>query len=110
MKIDPKYVAYDLIASQEIDVPVRGNACASGDNEFDRQIEQEILDRLAQGDMWAWCCVEVTATTIYKGEITSESDYLGCCSYEDQEDFINNSGLYEGMKAMALEALEEKIA
>ncbi len=61
---------------------VRGHF-ASGEPEYDRADEEAILARLAKGEEWAWCCVKVTVSC---GEL-SEHAYLGCCSYQDEEDF-----------------------
>lgn len=69
------------------DAPVRGNA-------FDQATEDEILARLVRGDQWAWCTVKVTGT--YKG--LTASDYLGCCSYDNEQNFIAG-GYYDDMVA-----------
>lgn len=41
---------------------VRGNALVSGDAALDKAVEDEILERLRRGDVWAWAEVEVRAT------------------------------------------------
>lgn len=87
------------------DAPVRGNAMASGDDELDRKVEDEILDRLDSGDVWAWASVEVRATH----EGLSGSDYLGCCCYRDEEDF-KSGGYYEDMVREACSNLADQIA
>lgn len=46
-----------------------------------------------------WFCAKVTAT--YAG-ITSEPEYLGCCSYDSYEDFITEYGYYNNMVDNAL--------
>jgi len=48
------------VEALEEDIPVRGNALASGDAEADRACEDEILARLEAGDIWAWCTVRVS--------------------------------------------------
>ena len=75
-----------LYATQEDDCPVRGNALASGDDAYDKKVEDEILERLDNGDVWAWAVVEVRAGY---GDL-SASDYLGACSYESEKDFRDN--------------------
>lgn len=65
------------------DTPVRGNVMASGDAEFDRKVENEILARLDAGDVWAWFLVRTVASF---GGFEGDS-YLGGCSYRDKEDF-----------------------
>lgn len=68
---------------QEEDVPVRGNALASGDDALDKECEDKIIERLNQGDLSAWFCAKVTAECFgFK-----ESTYLGACSYDSFEQF-----------------------
>lgn len=86
-------------------IPVKGNACVSGDDGFDREVEQHILERLDQGDVWAWATVAViVAWGPFKG-----SAYLGCCSYTDEEDFRQPGGYYEDMVAEALDELNRAV-
>jgi hypothetical protein len=87
------------------DVPVRGNALASGDDKTDRAAEDEILARLESGDNWAWCCVSVTA------EVNGfeASTYLGACSYDGLTDFLHPDGYYPSMREEAREALITKL-
>lgn len=86
------------------DMPVRGNAIASGDDDFDKKVEDELIERLDNGDLWAWCCVEVVAE--YGG--FTGSAYLGGCSYKDEQDFAAG-GYNEDMKDEAREALEDEL-
>lgn len=64
-------------------IRVRGNAMASGDDELDRQVEDEILSRLESGDIFAWFTAKVTA----RDGNNEATDYLGCCNYRDADDF-----------------------
>ena len=74
---------------------------ASGDEELDKRVEDEILARLESGDVWAWSRVRVTCT-----DGTTEGEaWLGGCSYKDEEDF-KACIYYEDMKAEALEDME----
>ena len=85
----------------EDSTPVRGNAMASGDEAYDREVEEGILSRLDEGDIWGWAWIHMTATwNGLEGE-----DSLGGCSYEDEADFIKNSGYYEDMKFVAAERI-----
>jgi hypothetical protein len=93
-----------VIASEE-DIPVRGNAITSGDEAFDKKVENQLLRRLDRGDLWAWCSVEVECT--YKGLTASE--YLGGCSYKSEKDFIKNSGYYEDMVQTCLEDIQSQL-
>lgn len=93
---------YKIEATPE-DIPVRGNTMASGDDEYDKRVEDEILARLESGDVWAWCSVRVTCAD---GETEGEA-WLGGCSYKDEEDF-KAGGYFDDMKAEALEDMERK--
>lgn len=95
-------VEFELELLEE-DLPVRGHF-ASDEPEEDRKMEDEILRRLDAGDQWAWCCVKVVARWNGLGV----SDYLGCCSYESEEDF-KRDGYWEDMKAEVLRELNEEV-
>ena len=97
-------VAYTLEAEFD-DIPVRGNAIVSGDDAEDKRIEDSILRRLENGDVWAWASVKVIAS--WNG--IEGVDYLGACSYEDEDDFKQPGGYYEDMKAEALASLKVNI-
>lgn len=99
-------VVFSIEAEQE-DMSVRGNYICSDDLVYDKQCEDEVLARLDNGDVWAWCCVRVTAIW---GE-WSEDTYLGGCSYENEEDFkIGSSDYYQDMQREALNNLNAKLA
>lgn len=85
--------------------PIKGNAMASDDAEYDKKVENSIQRSLNAGNKWAWCCVKVTAS--YKG--FSGTDYLGCCNYKSEKDFIKNSGYYEDMKQTAYDELIKEL-
>jgi hypothetical protein len=87
-------------------VPVEGNACASGDDDFDREVGQNILCQLQQGDVWAWAAVTVIVAW---GSFDSRA-YLGCCSYADEEDFKQPGGYFDDMVAEALDELNRTIS
>lgn len=94
-------VQWDVIATQD-DIPVRGNALASGDDDEDRRTEDWILERLDNGDVWAWASVEVRGR--YKG--LEASDYLGACCYKDEADFCEPGGYYQDMQSRVLDELQ----
>jgi hypothetical protein len=85
--------------------PVKGNALASGDDKEDRKAEQQIYRQLNRGNIWAWCTVKVTAS--WKG--FTGTDYLGCCSYKSEKDFIRG-GYYEDMQRTALNELNVELS
>lgn len=86
------------------DLEIRGNAMASGDDALDKEIEDEIIARLENGDQWAWCCVHVTA----KWRGLEGCDTLGGCSYKDEADFMAG-GYYDDMRMEALERLNLEV-
>lgn len=87
------------------EIPVRGNACCSGDEEFDRSVEDAIISRLNQDDDWAWTTVSVVA----EWEGICDETYLGCCSYDNEEDFRNNSGYFQDMVDEVLSSMNERV-
>lgn len=93
----------ELIARQD-DMPVRGNALASGDDAEDKRCEDEILARLDRGDVWAWALVEVRASW----EGWKASDFLGACSYESEAEFRADE-YFADMRETALRALADTL-
>jgi hypothetical protein len=93
---DTQGIEYRILIEAD-DVPVRGNALASGDDRADKEAEDSIIERLESGDTWAWACVTVEAR--YKG--FTGRDVLGTCSYADTEAFIRDGGYYPDMKDTA---------
>jgi hypothetical protein len=102
---DDSKVSYDLEVFEDC-TDVRGNAMSSGDDDFDKEVEDAIFERLDNGDVWAWALVKVTAT--YEGRGCVGVDYLGCCNYLDEEDFVTG-GLYDEMKAGARRELYSEL-
>ena len=96
-----KDVIYKMEVMPEEMSPV-GNIMCSGDDAFDKKIEDEVIDRINQDDIWAWCTVKVIACV--EGTSIAGVDYLGGCSYEDEEGF-KEGGYYEDMKEQAFENL-----
>jgi hypothetical protein len=99
-----EHATFTLRAEQD-GIPVRGNAMSSGDDAFDKQVEDGILERLDNGDEWAWACVRVRAE--YRG--LHGDAYLGCCSYADEAEF-RAGGYYEDMADTALDSLVAQVA
>lgn len=94
------------IEANEDYTPIRGNLINSGDLEYDLKVENEIIDQVNCGNVWAWCWVKVVAHwNGFQG-----ADTLGSCSYASRRDFVENSGYYEDMKDIALANLNEEIA
>lgn len=93
MKKFPPGVEFSIKVEPE-DLPVRGNALASGNEEEDKKVEDEIIRRLDDGDIWAWGFVTVAAR--YAG--FEGTDGLGGCSYKDEDDFKQDGGYFEDIK------------
>ena len=107
MKIQPitRGEAAIRVLAEPDDIPVEGNACASGDDDYDREVERDILGRLQQGYVWAWAAVTVIVNW---GPFEARA-YLGCCSYADEEDFRQSGGYFDDMVAEALEELNRTV-
>ena len=97
-------VTIHVTAIQEL-VPIVGNVSVSGDESFDREVEDNILCRVQQGDVWAWATVTVTVD--WEGQ--QASDHLGCCSYADEADFQQPGGYFDDMVDTALDTLNERL-
>lgn len=93
-----------LIEAEQDDTPVRGNAMASGDDAVDREVEDDILAKLAS-TVWAWCVVRVVCRYDFGGSTFEGDDYLGACSYEDEAAFVKPGDYWDDMKAAAYEAM-----
>lgn len=98
-------VRYTLECLPE-DIPIRGNAMASGNDAEDRRVEDWIFAELERGNPWAWCHVRVRA---WAGDVFGE-DNLGACSYTSREEFEKPGGYFDDMKMVALDDLREKLA
>jgi hypothetical protein len=101
MKLTPEI---SIIAVQD-DLQVRGNAIASGDPKYDQEVENEILERLEQGDIWAWAAIEVRAEC--RG--LSASAYLGACCYQSEDDFKNAGDYYPDLVTEATTELADLV-
>lgn len=94
-------VIYEIECYPEEDVSPEGQF-ATGDDERDNAIVRDIIERLETNE-WAWCCVRVVARL--DGTDIEGDSYLGCCSYDSEDDFRENSGYYEDMKQEAKDRL-----
>lgn len=98
-----KETVFEISAEQD-DIPVMGNAIASGNKVLDAEIENHIINRLEQGDIWAWASVCVKA----KHGRFEGADYLGGCSYDDEASF-KQDGYYDGMCDAAFENMLQEM-
>lgn len=91
---------------------VRGNYICSGDDEQDKLDEDEIIERLNNNDVTAWCLLKVTATW---NDIEA-FDYMGGCSFstglmgseieKEAESMAEDHGMYDS----ALDNLNAEIS
>lgn len=96
-------IDWEIICHPE-NIPIEGNALASGDDEEDEKEYRRIYRELDSGNQWAWCCVEMKGT--FKG--LSASDFLGGYSCDSEEDF-KTGGYFEDMQQIVLSELQGKI-
>jgi hypothetical protein len=94
------------IEVEQDDIEVRGNAMCSGNEEDDAECENDIIRRLNNGDVWAWANVHVIASWP-TNDFTGDT-YLGCCSYESEEDFKKDA-YYTDMCNDALKNLNDSL-
>lgn len=80
------------------DIPVRGNASAWDDEQANTAYADDILERLEQGDDWAWASVKVSATALGEEGIA----FLGGCSYEGFAEFAQPDGYLPQMVSEAI--------
>jgi hypothetical protein len=103
-ELTEKDVAFEIECMPEDESPI--GHFQSGDPEYeesDNAFERKIM-REVEWNQWVWCCVKVTA----KFEGFEGVDFLGCCSYESQDDFEKN-GYFEDMKTEALNDLNQEL-
>lgn len=95
------------------DQPVRGNVMDSGDKEYDKKVEDEVIAQLDRGEYWAWCVLHVTAKLTVEGatkKLTFEGeDYLGGCSGKSEEEVLTHSDYIDDMKENARANLKERM-
>ncbi len=103
-KLTADEVTFTLHCEPE-DIPVEGNAMASGDDAVDKEAEQWVNDQLANGNEWAWCHVILIA----EWEGLEGRDTLGACSYKSREDFMQPGGYFDDMKAQAFADLQAQV-
>lgn len=96
-------VTFDVVAEKE-DISPAASMRGAGKEEIDNFVAA-VKEVRKKSRTWGWCCVRVTAK--YKS-LTGDA-YLGGCSYESKDDFINNSGYLQQLCTEALHNLNEEI-
>ena len=108
------------VSYEQDDMPVRGNAMASGNDAADRELEDQIIGLLDSGHDWAWCCIKVVASwTAPDGTEYEGTDYLGACSFLGPAEIdgetwsvqrqIDDTVDGHGMKDQALDDLQRTV-
>lgn len=92
------------VEALEETIPPEDSFCDDEDVKF-------VCEGIKNGNEWAWCCVRVRVgiTNEFGFGIDAwdfyEDEYLGGCSYQSEEDFIESSGYYRDMVDSAVERL-----
>lgn len=81
---------------------------ASGDDDVDRAMVEEIDKQLNRGNQWAWCQVEIVVTHDEFG--LTETRYLGACSYASEDEFVQGGDYFDDMAQECVDKIEELIA
>lgn len=100
-KLTSSEAVFSITVSPE-DEPVRGSFGL--DDEQNKAVEDEILERLSRGDEWVWCSVKVTAAWCGFNGVA----HLGCCNYDSEADFLT-SGYFQDMCMEALDDLNDEL-
>lgn len=94
------------------DLPVRGNAVASGDPAYDTEVGDGILKDLDRGYVEVWCTLRVTASGFedYTGPLGTA--YLGCVSFSRGVSVkeVEEHARAHGMLGEALEDLRREVS
>jgi hypothetical protein len=104
----PYKLTWDFAIEPE-EIPVRGNALASGDAVLDRETEDKIIARLDRGDVIAWCCAVVMVRVEVGGDTFTGTATLGCCSYETDAELRRDCMEHYDLKSEALADLHIKL-
>jgi hypothetical protein len=102
-KLEASEVTFETKVEPD-DTPVRGNAMASGDDEFDRETEDGILKSLRSENHYAWCIITIEAR--WEGFVGSS--VLGGNSLKSDADVAETVESHE-LKAQALDDLNTRL-
>lgn len=109
-------IKYDYDVS-EARSTIIGNAIKSGDDDYDMEIEHELIDRLNNGDIWAWFSFQVKAILYADNETKDEyktfvgkSSIIDCCSYPSYDDFVADTSNRSGLEQEAKCNLKRRVA
>lgn len=97
-----QYVEIDDLESRyDVEIIIHPEEISPRDSfEFEEDVKH-VLNGIESGNEWAWCLVEVKVS--FGG--AESSDFLGGCSYGNEEDF-KRGGYYYDMLINAIEEVE----
>lgn len=101
-KLTLEEVEFTVTTEPELEGPEGHFSCS--DEEVDREMMDEINERIRKGDSIAWCTLVVTAK--WKDFVVTNT--LGACSFADVKDLEGEVEAY-GMKQEALDSLQGNI-
>jgi hypothetical protein len=83
-------------------------------HDYDPEVVADFKQAIEEHGLWGWCQVRVSAVWPYTDEHDATSTvagfaYLSGCSYENEEDFRQNSGYYDDLVEQALDELNNEI-
>ncbi len=97
------------IEIEEDETPVRGNVMCTEEPELDKAEEDEVIRRLDNGEVEAWCGVVVTATWEFDGHEYTGEDALWGNTLTD--DYTKETCVADNcMKEQALDDLNATLA
>lgn len=102
-KLNQDEVQFKLIVEDETE-PLE-SVFGSDIDYIDQEVLENIKNRIRRGDTWAWCSVEIQA--LWRGFVGKA--YVGHCSYENEQDFIKNSGYYDEIVQESLDDLQDSV-
>lgn len=95
-------VSFNLDLEEEYDAP---------ENQFeDPETIAWVHREIEHGNEWAWFCAKVTAQLEVEGKIFKGTNYLGGCSYESRESFLQRDGYWPQLQRDALEDLTRRLS
>jgi hypothetical protein len=81
------------------------------EDDLEEENAKIVRAKINAGNDWAWFCAKVTAELVdpsTSAVVAAGTDYLGCCSYDSEEDF-RACPYFESMKTEALKDLRSDV-
>lgn len=87
-------------------MPIKGNLIASGCDKFDKLEEDKVIERLDNGEIYAWCIIIVKA---FIDDVEAEA-YLGgvsCKDWNEVNRIAKDYGLFEEAACNLMNEIKE---